>query len=148
NPVQSATIVVDGKVIGLIGSLHPSVAKNFGIPGERICIAGISMRRLQEALKEVVIFEPLQKFPYALRDVSITFPKSIAVADVQKVFAEAGGELLKKSELFDIYEQDADKRLAFHLYFGADDRTLTSDEMNATFEKITQAVSEKLEGKI
>ena len=60
--------------------------------------------------------------------------------------AEAGGELLRSIEIFDLYrgEQLAEgaKSLALRLEFRAADRTLTDEEVAAVRERIKEALAE------
>lgn len=141
HPTRSACYVAGGRVIGLIGEIHPQVLQAFGLE-PRVVIGGFIASELLKLQNTETIFAPLQKFPYALRDISLTFPKAVTVGEVEALLGEAGAPLLKQSELFDIYEKDGEKSFAFHLSFGAPDRTLSSTEMDAAFDRIvTLAVS-------
>lgn len=145
HPTRSA-IVKSGKIVlGVLGELHPLVARDFGIAA-RVALAELDVAALIEARRTGILFQPLPKFPFATRDISLTFPcidgRSITVAEAEKLLIEAGAPLLKKWELFDMYEKDNEKSLAFHLSFGADDRTLSSEEMDKVFDNIV-ALAEK-----
>lgn len=142
HPARSACICHNGKVIGIIGELHPKTLKAFGLES-RIAMAGFIADDLQNLQKKEIIFAPLRKFPYALRDISLTFPNRVTVAEVETLFREAGETILKKWELFDVYEKEDKKSLAFHLYFGADDRTLSSEEMDNIFDRIVALAQER-----
>lgn len=135
HPTRSACYVVGEKVIGCIGEVHPEVLKRFGIE-VRVACARFVVSDLLALVKTETVFAPLQRFPYALRDISLVFPKSMTVGAVEQLLREAGAPLLQKIELFDIYEKDDEKSFAFHLSFGAPDRTLSSQEMDAAFDRI------------
>ncbi len=135
HPTRSACYVAHGKVIGLIGEGHPEVLKQFGLE-PRVALASFSVALLSLLQKKETAFMPLQKFPYALRDISLTFGKKTTVSEAEHLLCEAGAPLLKRCELFDIYEKDDEKSFAFHLSFGAPDRTLSSAEMDAAFDRI------------
>jgi len=153
HPTRSACIVSRGKFIGLIGELHPKALKAFNLESSHIAIAEFFSDELRALWKREIIFTPLPKFPFATRDISLTFPRSLAgkhfnrrnvtVAEVEKLLIEAGAPLLKKWELFDVYEKDDEKRLAFHLSFGADNRTLPSEEMDKAFDRIVVLAKER-----
>ena len=144
HPTRRACYVVEGRVIGYIGEVHPEVLKTFGLD-PRVATGGFIVSELKRLEKKEILFEPLQKFPYALRDISLTFPstseRSMTVGAVEAIFSEAGAPLLRKFELFDIYEKGNEKSFAFHLSFGAIDRTLSSEEMDATFDRIVALVT-------
>lgn len=140
HPTRSACYTVNGRVIGVIGEVHPQVLKSFGLE-PRVTVGGLIASELSALQQKETIFTPLQKFPYALRDISLTFPKTMAVSAVERLLYEAGAPLLQRAELFDIYEKDGEKSFAFHLSFGAPDRTLSSTEMDAAFDRIVSLAS-------
>jgi len=65
---------------------------------------------------------------------------------------ERAGEMLKKLELFDIYQGDqikeGHKSAAFELKFQAEDRTLTDEEVNERFNKIVDYLAEEYSAEI
>ena len=141
HPSRSAHIMARGEKIGTLGEIAPYILSQWGVK-QRIAAAVFSAPALAAAFQLAPQAVPLPKFPLATRDISLMFPKSVTVAEVTALFREAGEPLLRQSELFDVYEQDAEKSLAFHLSFGADDRTLSSEEMDAVFDRIV-ALAEK-----
>ena len=147
HPTRSAVFAYDGKPFGIIGEFHPKILKAFGLE-PRLAMAGFVTADLQALEMKEVVFAPLQKFPYAVRDISLTFPRKVTVSEVERLLREAGAPLLKQLELFDVYEKMEEKSLAFHLSFGASDRTLSSDEMDASFDRMVQEIGERLEGRL
>ena len=91
---------------------------------------------------------PLQKFPYATRDITLWFPRTVMAGDAEEVVRTGGGELLKEATLFDIYEKGEEKSYSFHLAFGAPDRTLTTEEMDVSFDTIVSLAKERFSGYI
>lgn len=147
HPTRSAAIVSGGHMLGSIGELHPSVAKSFGLD-VRMAFAEFDTQRMREVVSSEIVYTPLQRFPYALRDISLTFPRKVTIGEVEQLLLEVGAPLLRQFELFDIYEQEEEKNLAFHLYFGALDRTITSDEMDAIFDGIVARAGERFEARL
>jgi len=146
HPTRSACYVAGGNVIGVIGEVHPAALKSFGLE-TGIALSEFMALELLALQKRELTFIPLQKFPYARRDVSLTFPKAMTVGKVEVLLEEAGAPLLKDCELFDIYEQGDEKSFAFHLSFGATDRTLSSTEMDQAFDHIV-ALAETRGGRL
>jgi phenylalanyl-tRNA synthetase beta chain len=140
HPTRSAIVRSGEKILGYCGELHPLVAQNFNL-NARIALAEFDVTALEASRTTEILFQPLAKFPFATRDISLTFPRilagrSVTVAEVETLFREAGAPLLKQWELFDVYEKEDEKSLAFHLSFGADDRTLSGEEMDKVFDGI------------
>jgi phenylalanyl-tRNA synthetase beta chain len=70
------------------------------------------------------------------------------VSEVEQLLREAGAPLLQKFELFDIYEQGEEKSMALHLSFGASDRTLSSEEMDAAFDRIVALAGKRFSARL
>jgi phenylalanyl-tRNA synthetase beta chain len=137
HPTRAAVVMAGTRVVGLIGELHPSVAKGFNLD-TRVACAEFDAEALRLAVDDKIIYEPLRRFPYAVRDISLVFSRTAMVSEVGQMFREAGAPLLEKYELFDIYEQGEEKSLAFRLFFGAPDRTITGAEMDQAFDRIVK----------
>ncbi len=151
HPTRSACYVFSGKAIGFIGEIHPEVLGRFGLDG-RMAAGGFIASELMALRKQEKTFIPLQKFPFALRDISLTFPssngKKVTVGEVEALFREAGAPLLQHFELFDIYEKGDEKSFAFHLSFGASDRTLASLEMDEVFNRMVTLAASRYGGRL
>ncbi|MDO8566230.1 MAG: phenylalanine--tRNA ligase subunit beta [Candidatus Moranbacteria bacterium] len=147
HPTRSAVFAYDGQPFGVIGEIHPRTLKAFDLP-PRVAVAGFVAEELRKLQKKEILFTPLQKFPFAVRDISLTFPRKVTVSEVEQLLREAGAPLLQKFELFDIYDHGEEKSLAFHLFFGAPDRTLESLEMDTAFDRIVALAKERFEARL
>ena len=98
---QSAVILLDGKPVGRIGGVHPSIRKTMGIPVNTV-VAEV----LQSVVTEVAmpVYEDISKYPETRRDLALVADKGIASTDVLLTIRNAGGTLLTKLDLFDVYE--------------------------------------------
>lgn len=147
HPGRTAQIDVDGKAVGYVGELHPTVAKNYGI-GARTYIAVLDEAELINAAKLVSTYKALPKFPAMIRDISMLVKDHVYVRDIEKVIAANGGDILENIELFDVYKggqiADGYKSVSFSITFRADDRTLVDDEVNAVMADILKDLEEKL----
>jgi phenylalanyl-tRNA synthetase beta chain len=137
HPTRAALIMAGDRIVGVMGELHPSVAKSFNLDARTAC-AEFDAEVLRSAIDDKIVYEPLRRFPYAVRDISLVFSRGTSVGEVEQMFCEVGAPLLEKHELFDIYEQNGEKSLAFRLFFGALDRTITSTEMDQVFDRIVE----------
>ena len=148
HPTRRADITLSGVVVGTLGEIHPAIAKNFSLPEGRVAVASLRFDELEHARHKATTFEPLQKFPFATRDITLWFPSKVTALEAREVIKEGGGELLRESELFAIYEKEGEKSYSFHLAFGASDRTLTALEMDVSFDTIVTLAKERYEGYI
>jgi phenylalanyl-tRNA synthetase beta chain len=88
---------------------------------------------VRELALGAIQFKPLSPFPPVIQDIAVVVPEELPAGDVKAAIAEAGGDLLARIELFDVFRGaqvgDGNKSLALRLEFQAADRTLTDDEV-------------------
>lgn len=85
-------------------------------------------------------FTPLPKYPAVYRDVSLFIPLTVQYRTVDEAIRKAGSSLLAGIDLFDVFEKNGKRSLAFHLVFRSADRTLTEHEILANMKAITDAL--------
>ncbi|MCK6462259.1 MAG: hypothetical protein L6Q29_00295 [Candidatus Pacebacteria bacterium] len=100
----------------------------------------LNLDELVKLADEEAEYRPISKYPAVVRDIAVFAPIDTKVIQVEDVIQNAAGELLQDDDLFDIYENDERKSLAFHLIFQSPDKTLTDTEVNEIMEKIFAAV--------
>ncbi|MDD6024032.1 MAG: phenylalanine--tRNA ligase subunit beta [Oscillospiraceae bacterium] len=143
HPGRCADLLVDGEIVGVYGQVHPLVAANYGISAEVYC-AEINFTKLLTLLAPEAVYQPLPRFPAVERDLALICDDGHTAAQVEACIMAAGGKLLRKVRLFDLYRgkgiPEGKKSLAFNLELRADDRTLT----DADSEGVISAILEKL----
>jgi len=147
HPGRCAKVFLGGEEVGVIGQVHPAVAKNYGIDVEVYCCE-ISFPKVLAHLLPEVTYTPLPKYQGTTRDLSVLCDEAVTVADVENVIAASAGKLLRGVKLFDIYRgtgvPEGQKSLAFSLELRADDRTLTDADSEGVMNKVLSALAEKL----
>ena len=144
HPGQSAAIVLDGKEVGVIGTVHPELERKFGLNGRTIVFeiewAAIDTKVIPEAVQ-------LSKFPSNRRDIALVVDESIASGDIVTSCLEQGGEFLKDARLFDVYVgkgvEEGKKSLAIALTLQSVERTLEDADISGAVDAIVSHVSEK-----
>ena len=147
HPGRCAEITVAGTSIGVFGQIHPLVAANYGIDNEVYC-AELNFTTLMDLLAPEGLYTPLPRFPSVERDIAVVCDEALTVAEVEACIQSAGGKLLKKVALFDVYRgkgiPEGKKSLAFSLELRADDRTLTDTDSEAVMGKILETLESAL----
>ena len=147
HPGRCAAVTIDGIEVGVIGQVHPIVAKNYGIDVEVYC-AEISFTKLCGLMLPEATYIPLPKYPSVTRDLALICDEDITVAQAEEVIAVSAGKLLRNIKLFDIYRgtgvPEGKKSMAFSLELRADDRTLTDTDSEAVVAKVLSALKEQL----
>ena len=147
HPGRCAAVVIDGTEVGVIGQVHPLVAKNYGIDVDVYC-AEISFTKLLSCRLPDATYAPLPKYPAVTRDLALICDEAVTVAQAEDVITAAAGKLLRDVKLFDIYRgvgvPDGKKSMAFSLELRADDRTLTDTDSEGVVTKVLNSLSQKL----
>ncbi|MFA4890247.1 MAG: hypothetical protein WC587_01255, partial [Candidatus Paceibacterota bacterium] len=100
----------------------------------------INFEMLVKMAEEEAEYRPISKYPAVKRDIALFVPFEVKVDEVQDVIENTAGELLADTDLFDIYENEERKSLAFHLIFQSHDKTLEEKEINDLMDKIFKAI--------
>ncbi len=145
HPTRSASILVNGDRAGVVGEVHPRVARDLEIEG-RVAIAEIEVEALMAATQKEFVFRDVPRFPPVRRDLAFTVPEEVPAGAVEAALREAAGERLTSCVLFDVHRgdplPDGTKGLAFDLEFRATDRTLTGEETAPIVERIVARLRE------
>ena len=148
HPGRCAKVTIDGEDVGVMGQVHPLVAKNYGIDADVYC-AEINFTKLLQCQLPDATYTPLPKYPSVSRDLALICDESITVAQAEDVITAAAGKLLRGVKLFDIYRgagvPEGKKSMAFSLELRADDRTLTDTDSETVVSKVLAALKDKLD---
>ena len=147
HPGRCAALSVDGVDVGVMGQVHPLVAKNYGIDADIYC-AEINFTKLMDYRLPDPTYTPLPKYPAVTRDLALICDEAVTVAQAEDVITAAAGKLLQDVKLFDIYRgvgvPAGKKSMAFSLELRADDRTLTDTDSEAVVAKVLAGLKEQL----
>ena len=151
HPGRTAHLSAGGRVIGVLGELHPRVTDAYNLP-RGVCLADLDVEALLEHAALTPRYAPVPRFPAVRRDVALVLPRAVPSADVAAVVRDAGGDLLEQVTLFDVYEgapvPDGARSLAYALTFRASERTLAASEVEARMTAIQDALRSRLRAKI
>ena len=146
HPGRCADILIDGKLAGTIGQIHPLVAEAYGIGGE-VYVADLDFTTIEASLAEERVFHSLPRFPAVTRDLALVCDESLTVGELERCISAAAGKLLRKINLFDIYRGPGiaagKKSVAFSLELRADDRTLTDEDSTGVVDRVLKALKEE-----
>lgn len=138
HPGQSAIIELQGKQVGVIGKLHPNVVKG------DVYALELDLDKVLANRSSKMTYKEISKFPSSTKDIAFIVNKDVTCEELEKVIKKAGGRILNKCELFDLYigenvDQNS-KSLAFKLVFSDPTHTLSEEEVMNSFNKIIDEV--------
>ncbi len=135
HPGQSAVMIKEGKEVGVIGQLHPSLVKPMGVTGN---VFLFQIRQDALMTMKVPAAQAISKFPEVQRDLAFVVDEAVAVQSLIDAVMAVESNILKSVELFDIYRGqgvgEAQKSIALTLKIQHQERTLQDEEVDALVE--------------
>ena len=140
SPYEQAKIIQNGKVIGFLGRVKPSLKKDL----PRCYAAQIDF----DALKcEHILAEPYSSFPATSRDLSVLVSSELKYEQIKECIEELKVENLQSFYPTDLYSDKSlgdKKSLTISFSFQSNEKTLTDDEINALMQRILDVLKESL----
>jgi phenylalanyl-tRNA synthetase beta chain len=138
HPGRCAAVTLDGRLLGYMGELHPTVASAFNIEGRLVAVE-IDVEPLLTASR-IPRAHPLPRFPAIERDLAVVVEDHVAAGALLATVKEGGGEFLEGVRAFDEYHgpqvPEGHKSVAFTLTFRSPERTLTDAEVDKVMAEI------------
>jgi phenylalanyl-tRNA synthetase beta chain len=154
HPRGAAEILVQDRVIGDFGPLHPDVVDAFDLGGP-VQVVQIDLAELEALGRVAPRYCPIPRLPAIVRDVSFELPETLPAGEVTELIRAAAGELCESVELFDLFTGGGlakDKRaLAYRLVYRDPKartnpdlaKTLTDAEVDARQTAVIAAIQQR-----
>jgi phenylalanyl-tRNA synthetase beta chain len=129
-----------------MGAVHPTIRKALGVPVNTV-VAELE----QVVATEVAMpaYQDISKYPETRRDLALVADHAVSSGEVMKLVREAAGPLMKKLDLFDVYEgaglADGKKSLAIGLTFQDQSRTLDESEVASAVDQVLARLKSQLD---
>ena len=141
----------NNQLVGVGGKVKKDVLSKFDI-NQDVFVFEFDLSVLKKITPELKKYIEPPKFPKIIRDFAFVFDKSVQYLDVKNFILEKASKLLKKVELFDIFESETlggnKKSMAFTLEYFDESRTLTEDEVEKDFNYLISEISKKFNAKL
>lgn len=149
HPGRSASILLDGEVIGFIGELHPRWQQKYDLP-----LAPVLFEVNASALQSVGVptYKEISKFPAVTRDLALVVKQTVAMQDLMDAFISEKKHnpvcnILQVVVLFDEYRgkglESDEKSLAFRFTLQDTQLTLQDDLVDAAMAAFVAAATSK-----
>ena len=154
HPGRSAQVMLDGKVIGFIGELHPRWQQKYDLPLAPVLF---ELDALALQARKVPAYAEISKFPAVTRDLALVVKQTVAAQDLIDTFiaeksTSVACNILQAIVLFDEYRgkglENDEKSLAFRFTLQDTQSTLHDDAVNAAMAAFVAAANQKHGGKI
>src|SRR6266571_2091736 len=145
HPGRCTAVVMDGRQLGYLGELHPTVTRGVRIEG-RVVAFEIDLEPLLAASRAPRA-RPLPRFPSVDRGLAVVVEDTVAAGAVLAAIKESAGDLLENVRAFDEYRgsqvAEGHKSIAFTLTFRSPERTLTDAEVDRVMADIRLGLEKK-----
>lgn len=142
HPGRTATISLDGQVIGFVGQVHPVTAKDYNIP--ETYVVEVNLTAIEQAIQLAKPFVEITKFPAVTRDIALLLKAEISHKEVVEAIEAAGVKRLTDIKLFDVFSGEklglGMKSMAYTLTFQNPEDTLEDEEVARYMEKIQKSL--------
>jgi phenylalanyl-tRNA synthetase beta chain len=152
HPGRSASVLLGGHAIGVVGEVHPEVVQAYGIE-QRVAWLQLNLDLLLQIPSVVPQATPVSRFPTSDMDLAFVVPEHVTADAVRATIVHStptvgeSGWAAAQVELFDVFRSEqlgvGLKSLAFSLRFQAFDRTLTDEEVTEVRLKIIAQVEQQ-----
>lgn len=143
HPGRTAIVKLSGRTVGFVGQVHPLYAKAHDLA--ETYVFDLNMEEIFKAYEELPSFAKIPKFPSVSRDIALVLDQNVEAGNVQKKIAETGAPLVKRVDIFDVYQgehlPEGKKSIAYHLVYQDPEKTLTDEEVEASYKQIVDAVT-------
>ncbi|MCO4745601.1 MAG: hypothetical protein KC912_12485 [Proteobacteria bacterium] len=147
HPGRRADIVLDRRVVGAIGEIHPGVRKRFKLGKTRPVYLEIDEDALQHAPEDVPYVEPSVHHDI-VRNLAFTLPSGVFSDEVGAVLAGSAPSWFQGATVVDLYAHTeagvAVQTLTYELRFAPGPDGRTAEEVNATCEHLVRVVGQRL----
>ncbi|MCP9799526.1 phenylalanine--tRNA ligase subunit beta [Synechococcus sp. RedBA-s] len=150
HPGRAAELVVEGRLAGWFGQLHPQRAEALDLP-EATHLFQLALGPLLDAATRrnrwQPAFAPYATVPASERDLALVVPDAVSAAQLLSAIRKAGKPLLESAELIDRYVgsqvEAGHASQAFRLRYRDARRTLTEAEVEQAHTKIVGALQKQ-----
>jgi phenylalanyl-tRNA synthetase beta chain len=151
NDVFSAGVCIEtrgGKTLVEMGILSKKLLKQFDI-SQPVYFAELNWTQLMKATKKnEILFSELSKHPAVSRDLALLVDNSVEFAQIEQIACQTEKKLLKKVELFDVYEGDklpaGKKSYAVNFILQDTEKTMNDKQIDAIMQKLIAQLTAKL----
>ncbi|HGO1932460.1 TPA: phenylalanine--tRNA ligase subunit beta [Staphylococcus aureus] len=144
HPGRTAEILLENKVVGFIGELHPTLAADNDL--KRTYVFELNFDALMAVSVGYINYQPIPRFPGMSRDIALEVDQNIPAADLLSTIHAHGGNILKDTLVFDVYQgehlEKGKKSIAIRLNYLDTEETLTDERVSKVQAEIEAALIE------
>ncbi len=147
HPKQCSGIFVEGRMLGVMGSLHPQVLETHKIR-HSVAVGELDLGALMRGQPRILKAKSISKFPAVERDLAVVLPADLEASKVQKEIQKSGAPLVQSVRVFDVFEggnlKEGERSVSFRILCQKMDGTLSDEELKGLQSKVIASLEKKL----
>ena len=155
NDIFSAGMTIEnrgGKQLIEMGIITKKLQKQFGLDNP-VYYAELNWTALMKVIKKnEVLYTEVPKFPAVSRDLALLVDNSVEFAQIEQIARQTEKKLLKKVELFDVYEGDklpaGKKSYAVNFILQDEEKTMGDKQIDAIMQKLITNIKKQLNAEL
>ena len=155
NDIFSSGLTIEnrgGKKLVEMGIITKKLQKQFGLDNP-VYYAELNWTMLMKATKKnEVLYTEISKFPAVSRDLALLVDNSVEFAQIEQIARQTEKKLLKKVELFDVYEGDklpaGKKSYAVNFILQDEEKTMGDKQIDAIMQKLIANIKKQLNAEL
>jgi phenylalanyl-tRNA synthetase beta chain len=142
-PGQSATVIINGNAVGMVGKLHPQVQRQFNLK-QPAFVFEMDMEQIYAMMADTVQAVSVPKYPSTDRDATIIIDSGLEANDILRSVEALEEPLVENVFLFDVFEgspiEDGKKSVSFRITYRSAEATLEDDAVNGLHKGIVDRI--------
>ncbi len=143
---QVLSIVIDGKEVGYVGVLSAETRRSFDID-QSVALFDFEIKALIPYCSSVSSFDQISEYPSVERDLSVLVDMDTPWSEIEQVVSSSD-KLVQEVLFLNVFEDDelktkSKKSVAFRMEIRSDEKTLTSEEVDAIIKKTVSLLEKK-----
>ena len=155
NDIFSCGLTIEnrgGKKLVEMGIITKKLQKQFGLDNP-VYYAELNWTALMKVTKKnEVLYTEISKFPAVSRDLALLVDNSVEFAQIEQIARQTEKKLLKKVELFDVYEGDklpaGKKSYAVNFILQDEEKTMGDKQIDAIMQKLIANIKKQLNAEL
>ena len=155
NDIFSSGLTIEnrgGKKLVEMGIITKKLQKQFGLDNP-VYYAEMNWTALMKVTKKnEVLYTEISKFPAVSRDLALLVDNSVEFAQIEQIARQTEKKLLKKVELFDVYEGDklpaGKKSYAVNFILQDEEKTMGDKQIDAIMQKLIANIKKQLNAEL
>ena len=143
-PGQTASVSLGGEVLGIVGRLHPKLAREFDLP-KPLFLADLALAPMLSG--QVTAFKAISRYPRVLRDLAVIVDDDVAWQQIVDAVTSLSDARIQSVELFDVYRgtgvPEGRQSLALSLSLQDPEKTLEDAAIQEIVNQVVQVLCER-----